>query len=146
MAASCDWCLEARRNGSSGRCQFATPAPCETLGRSYDWEAEGSGMAWLLLIVAGMLETGWAVALKTSDGLSKLVPSVVFLVLGIASVLLLAVALRSLPVGTAYAVWTGIGAAGTAIVGLGEPAQTVRLLSIGLIVAGVVGLNLAGSH
>ncbi len=106
-------------------------------------------MAWLLLIVAGMLETGWAVALKTSDGLSKLVPSVVFLVLGIASVLLLAVALRSLPVGTAYAVWTGIGAAGTAVVGivvLGEPAQTVRLLSIGLIVAGVVGLNLAGSH
>jgi quaternary ammonium compound-resistance protein SugE len=106
-------------------------------------------MAWLLLVVAGLLETAWAIALKQSAGLSKLVPSVLFVVLGIASLALLAVALRSLPVGTAYAVWTGIGAAGTAILGivlLGEPAQALRLASIGLIVAGVIGLNLSGSH
>lgn len=106
-------------------------------------------MAWVLLLVAGLLETGWAIALKASDGLSKLLPSALFLVLTAASLVLLAIALRSLPVGTAYAVWTGIGAAGTAIGGivvLGEPAQAVRLVSIGLIVAGVIGLNLAGSH
>lgn len=106
-------------------------------------------MAWLLLVVAGLLESGWAIALKQSAGFSRLLPSVVFVVLGGASLLLLALALRSLPVGTAYAVWTGIGAAGTAVLGivlLGEPAQALRLASIGLIVAGVVGLNLAGSH
>jgi quaternary ammonium compound-resistance protein SugE len=106
-------------------------------------------MAWVLLLIAGLLETGWAIALKASDGLSKPLPSAVFLVLTAASLVLLAVALRSLPVGTAYAVWTGIGAAGTAILGivvLGEPAQAVRLASIGLIVPGVIGLNLAGSH
>jgi quaternary ammonium compound-resistance protein SugE len=80
---------------------------------------------------------------------TKLIPSVLFVVLGVASLLLLSLALRSLPVGTAYAVWTGIGAIGTAILGivlLGEPAQAIRLASIGLIVAGVIGLNLAGSH
>jgi quaternary ammonium compound-resistance protein SugE len=106
-------------------------------------------MAWVLLLIAGLLETGWAIALKASDGLSKPLPSAVFLVLTAASLVLLAVALRSLPVGTAYAVWTGIGAAGTAILGivvLGEPAPAVRLASIGLIVPGVIGLNLAGSH
>jgi quaternary ammonium compound-resistance protein SugE len=106
-------------------------------------------MAWLLLVVAGLLETAWAIALKESAGFSKLVPSVLFVVLGIASLALLAVALRSLPVGTAYADWTGIGAAGTAILGivlLGESAQALRLASIGLIVAGVIGLNLSGSH
>jgi quaternary ammonium compound-resistance protein SugE len=106
-------------------------------------------MAWLLLVVAGLLETAWAIALKQSAGFSKLLPSVLFVVLGVASLVLLALALRSLPVGTAYAVWTGIGAAGTAILGivlLGEPAQALRLASIALIVAGVVGLNLAGGH
>jgi quaternary ammonium compound-resistance protein SugE len=106
-------------------------------------------MAWLLLVVAGLLETAWAIALKQSAGFSKLLPSVLFVVLGVASLALLALALRSLPVGTAYAVWTGIGAAGTAILGivlLGEPAQALRLASIALIVAGVVGLNLAGGH
>ena len=106
-------------------------------------------MVWLLLVIAGLLETAWAIALKESAGFSKLLPSVLFVVLGIASLALLAVALRSLPVGTAYAVWTGIGAAGTAILGivlLGESAQALRLASIGLIVAGVIGLNLSGSH
>lgn len=106
-------------------------------------------MAWLLLVGAGLLETAWAIALKQSAGFSKLLPSVLFVVLGVASLALLALALRSLPVGTAYAVWTGIGAAGTAILGivlLGEPAQALRLASIALIVAGVVGLNLAGGR
>ena len=106
-------------------------------------------MAWVMLILAGLLETGFAIALKFSDGFSRLVPSLLFLVFGAASLGLLSLALRTLPVGTAYAVWTGIGAAGTALLGmlfLGEPVHATRVLSIGLIVAGVVGLQLAGGH
>jgi quaternary ammonium compound-resistance protein SugE len=106
-------------------------------------------MVWLLLIAAGVLETGMAVALKASAGFSRLVPSIVFLVFGGASFGLLSLALRSLPVGTAYAVWTGIGAAGTALVGilfLGEPATALRIGCIALIVLGVVGLRVAAGH
>jgi quaternary ammonium compound-resistance protein SugE len=106
-------------------------------------------MVWLLLIAAGVLETGMAVALKASAGFSRLVPSIVFLVFGSASFGLLSLALRSLPVGTAYAVWTGIGAAGTALVGilfLGEPATALRIGCIALIVLGVVGLRVAAGH
>ena len=106
-------------------------------------------MAWVMLIVAGLFETGFAVALKFSDGFSRLIPSVLFVVFAIVSFTLLNLALRTLPVGTAYAVWTGIGAAGTALLGilfLGEPANVARIASIGLIVAGVVGLQLAGGH
>ena len=107
--------------------------------------------AWLLVVVAGLLETGFAVSLKLSEGFSKLVPSVAFAVCAIGSFTLLSTALRDLPVGPAYAVWTGIGAAGTALVGivvLGESAATLKLLSIVLIVAGVVGLQLTseGAH
>lgn len=101
--------------------------------------------AWLLVIVAGLLETGFAIALKLSDGFSKWVPTVAFAVCAVGSFSLLSTALRDLPVGPAYAVWTGIGAAGTAVVGivvLGESAATLKLLSIVLIVAGVVGLQL----
>ena len=104
-------------------------------------------MAWLVLLLSGVLEAVWAVALKLSDGVSRLVPSLVFLVAGGASLAGLAWALKSLPAGTAYAVWTGIGAALTAVVGmvwLGEDATTLRLVSLVLIIAGVVGLNLAG--
>lgn len=103
-------------------------------------------MAWVLLGVAGVLEVVWAIALKQSDGFSNLVATAVFAVAGVASLALLALALRSLPVGTAYAVWTGIGAVGAALVGiawLGEPATAARLLAIGLIVAGIAGLKLA---
>ncbi len=103
-------------------------------------------MAWILIVIAGLFETGFAVALKESDGFSKLVPTVLFVVFASASFLLLTLALRDLPVGTAYAVWTGIGAAGTAIVGivvLGEPAAALRLVCIALIAAGAVGLQFA---
>lgn len=105
-------------------------------------------MAWLLVIVAGLFETVFAVSLKLSDGFTRLWWSLAFVVAAVTSFLLLSHGLRSLPVGSAYAVWTGIGAAGTAIVGmvfLRDPVSTLRLLSILLIVAGVVGLNLSSS-
>ena len=104
-------------------------------------------MPWLLLVIAGMFETAFAVSLKLSEGFTRPLPTVAFVVCSLASFALLSVAVRELPVGVAYAVWTGIGAAGTATVGmvfLGDAATVARLVSIGLIVAGVVGLNLAG--
>jgi quaternary ammonium compound-resistance protein SugE len=103
-------------------------------------------VAWVYVVVAGLLEIVFAVMLKESRGFTRLWPSVAFAVAGAASFFLLSLALRTLPVGTAYAVWTGIGAAGTAVVGialLGEPRDAGRLVSISLIVAGVVGLRLA---
>ena len=103
-------------------------------------------MAWLVLVVAGLLETVWALALKESDGFSKLGPSLVFAVACVASMVLLAFALRSLPVGTGYAVWTGIGAVGAAIAGmvfLGDAAVLSRVLPIALIAVGIVWLALS---
>ena len=105
-------------------------------------------MAWVLVIVAGLFETAFAVSLKLSDGFSRIGWSIAFIVSAIISFSLLSQGLKSLPVGSAYAVWTGIGAAGTAIVGmvfLRDPVTTLRLLSILLIIAGVVGLNLSPS-
>ena len=105
-------------------------------------------MAWTLVIVAGLFETAFAVSLKLSEGFSRLWWTLAFLVCAGISFTLLSIGLRTLPVGSAYAVWTGIGAAGTAIVGmvlLRDPVTTVRLVSILLIVAGVVGLNLSPS-
>ena len=105
-------------------------------------------MAWALVIVAGLFETAFAVSLKLSDGFSRLGWTLAFLAFSGISFTLLSIGLRTLPVGSAYAVWTGIGAAGTAIVGmvfLRDPVTTLRLLSILLIVAGVVGLNLSSS-
>jgi quaternary ammonium compound-resistance protein SugE len=102
-------------------------------------------MAWLLLIVAGVFEVAWAIGLKYTEGFSRFVPSVATLVAMVASVVLLAIAMRTLPVGTAYAVWTGIGAVGTVILGIvlfDEPATVARLACIGLIVAGIAGLKL----
>jgi quaternary ammonium compound-resistance protein SugE len=102
-------------------------------------------MAWTMLFVAGLLEIGWAIGLKYTDGFTRLTPSVLTIVSMIASVALLGLALKTLPVGTAYAVWTGIGTVGTALLGialLGEPATVLRLICIGLIVAGIVGLKL----
>lgn len=102
-------------------------------------------MPWLILLVAGLLEVVWAVGLKYTEGFTKLVPSAITLVAMAASVLLLGLAMRHLPLGTAYAVWTGIGTVGTAIAGmllLGEPAGALRLGCIGLIVLGIVGLKL----
>ena len=106
-------------------------------------------MAWILLISAGLLETGFAVSLDQSDGFTRPVPTVLFAVCAIASFALLNLALRDLPVGTAYAVWTGIGAAGTAIVGmlaLDEPASATRIVAIGLIVVGAVSLQAVESR
>ena len=103
-------------------------------------------MAWIVLVVAGLLETVWALALKESDGFSKLGPSVVFVIAMLASMALLAYALRELPVGTGYAVWTGIGAVGAALAGmvlLGEAAVLGRILPIGLIATGIVWLALS---
>jgi quaternary ammonium compound-resistance protein SugE len=102
-------------------------------------------MAWGILVVAGLLEVGWAVGLKLSGGLTRPWPAVATIVAMIASMWLLAVAVRTLPIGTAYAVWTGIGTVGTALVGLavlGEPATLARLACIGLIIAGIIGLKL----
>jgi quaternary ammonium compound-resistance protein SugE len=102
-------------------------------------------VAWLLLVLAGLLEVVWAVALKRSDGLSRPVPTLVFAVAAVGSMVLLARALKTLPVGTGYAVWTGIGAVGAALVGiafLGESAGALRLLAIGLIALGIVLLAL----
>jgi quaternary ammonium compound-resistance protein SugE len=101
-------------------------------------------MAWITLVVSGVLETVWAAALSQSRGFSRLVPSVVFVVALVLSMLGLAYALRTIPVGTGYAVWVGIGAVGTAVYGmaaLGEPATAARLLCLTAIVAGVVGLK-----
>ncbi|MBC7374465.1 MAG: QacE family quaternary ammonium compound efflux SMR transporter [Frankiales bacterium] len=103
-------------------------------------------MAWILVIVAGLFEIGMAVFLKQSEGFSRLSASLAFAGCSVLSFGLLAAALRDLPVGTAYAVWTGIGAAGTAILGmavLGESAGFLRVASIALIVAGVIGLKVA---
>ena len=103
-------------------------------------------MAWTYLFVAGLLEIGWAIGLKYTEGFTRLVPTVLTVASMTASVALLGLALRELPVGTGYAVWTGIGAVGTAILGIalfGEAATVARLASIGLILAGIAGLKLA---
>jgi quaternary ammonium compound-resistance protein SugE len=102
-------------------------------------------MTWLMLLVAGLFEVAWAIGLKYTHGFTRLVPSAATLAAMTASVVLLALAMRTLPVGTAYAVWTGIGALGTVILGIAlfdEPATVARLACIALIVIGIVGLKL----
>jgi len=103
-------------------------------------------VAWTLLVIAGLLEVVWAIGLKYTEGFTRLWPSVITLLAMIASVGLLGLAMRSLPIGTAYAVWTGIGAVGTVILGIvlfHEPATLARIGCAGLIIAGIVGLKLA---
>ena len=102
-------------------------------------------MAWIYLVIAGLLEVGWAYGMKLSAGFTQVGASVVTIITMLMSFGLLAVAMKSLPLGTAYTVWTGIGAVGTAILGIflfGESRETLRFVSIGLIVAGIVGLKL----
>lgn len=106
-------------------------------------------MAWVYLFFAGLFEIGWAIGLKYTEGFTRIGPSVATIAAMIVSFVLLGVALRSLPLGTAYAVWTGIGTAGTVILGIalfGEPAEPLRLGCIALIVAGVVGLRVVAPH
>lgn len=106
-------------------------------------------MAWVILFVAGLLETVWAVTLKQSEGFTKPVPTVIFFISLVLSMVLLSQALKSLPVGTAYAIWTGIGAAGTAVLGMlffGEPREVLKLLSLLMLVGGIVGLRLTSTQ
>lgn len=104
-------------------------------------------MTWFILFVAGLFEIGWAIGLKYTEGFTRPVPTILTLVSMVASVLLLGVALKTLPVGTGYAVWTGIGTVGTAILGIvlfGDPATVLRIACIGLILAGIIGLKIVG--
>ncbi len=103
-------------------------------------------MSWFILLVAGLLEIVWAVGLKYTEGFTRLWPSLVTALAMLASLGLLGVAMKTLPIGTAYAVWVGVGAVGTVILGivlLGEPANPARLVSVAFIIAGIVGLKLA---
>lgn len=102
-------------------------------------------MAWIILLLAGLLEIGWAIGLKYTDGFTKLMPTVLTATSMVASVVLLGIAVRTLPLGTAYAVWTGVGTVGTVILGIvlfAEPATVIRLGCISLIIAGIAGLKL----
>jgi quaternary ammonium compound-resistance protein SugE len=123
-------------------------------GRPADASLTGDGpiislepdMSWIVLLVAGLLEVVWAIGLKYTHGFTRLTPSIITIAAMIVSIAMLSWAMRTLPVGTAYAVWTGIGAVGAAITGillLGESANPARLLSLGLIVAGIIGLKLS---
>lgn len=102
-------------------------------------------MSWIILVIAGLFEIGWAIGLKYTEGFTRLWPSVGTVASMLISVGLLGLAMRDLPVGTAYAVWTGIGAVGTVILGIvlmGDPANAPRLVCVGLILAGIIGLKL----
>ncbi len=108
-----------------------------------------SVMAWLVLFLAGLLEVGWAVGLKYTEGFTRPLPTLLTVASMAASLFLLGISLKSLPLGTAYAIWTGIGTLGTAALGialLGEPMSFPRLACIALIVMGIVGLKLASPH
>jgi quaternary ammonium compound-resistance protein SugE len=107
---------------------------------------KGKNMAWLILVLAGLFEVAWAIGLKYTEGFSRLWPSVWTVLAMIVSLTLLGIAMKSLPLGTAYSVWVGVGAVGTVILGIvlfGEPANWGRLISIALILAGIIGLKLS---
>lgn len=102
-------------------------------------------MSWIILIIAGLFEIGWAVSMKYSEGFTKLTPSILMILSMAVSIYLLSVALKTIPLGTGYAVWTGIGAAGTAILGIflfKEPVNTARVICILMIICGIVGLKI----
>lgn len=101
-------------------------------------------MAWIILVIAGLFEVGWAIGLKYTDGFTRLWPTIWTAMAMLISLWLLGIAMKSLPVGTAYSVWVGVGAVGTVILGiflLGEPVSVARLVSIALIIAGIIGLK-----
>lgn len=104
-------------------------------------------MSWVILVLAGLFEIGWAIGLKYTAGFTRLWPTIWTVLAMVISLGLLGIAMKSLPVGTAYSIWVGVGAVGTVVLGialLGEPANAARLISVALIVAGVIGLKLAG--
>ncbi|HCF48874.1 MAG TPA: quaternary ammonium compound-resistance protein SugE [Syntrophomonas sp.] len=106
-------------------------------------------MKWVFLVIAGLLEVAWAIGLKYTHGFTKLGPSILTVMGMIASFYFLSLALRSLPLGTAYAIWTGIGAVGTVILGIvlfREPADLIRLICIGFILIGIIGLKISSAH
>lgn len=106
-------------------------------------------MAWVLLVIAGLLEVAWASVMPTTNGLTRFVPTVVFVVLLVASMVMLSVATRTIPLGTAYAVWVGIGAVGAALVGMvvhGDPATPARVVFLSLLVLSIVGLKATAAH
>ena len=103
-------------------------------------------MPWIILVLAGLFEVGWAIGLKYTDGFTKLWPTLGTVAAMVVSLGLLGIAMKSLPVGTAYAIWVGVGAVGTVILGIvlfQEPMNALRMVSVGLIVAGLIGLKLA---
>jgi quaternary ammonium compound-resistance protein SugE len=103
-------------------------------------------MAWVILVIAGLFEVGWAIGLKYTEGFTRLWPTVGTVLAMMISLWLLGIAMKSLPVGTAYSIWVGVGAVGTVALGivlLGEPANAARLISVALIIAGIVGLKFA---
>ena len=103
-------------------------------------------MAWILLVIAGLFEIGWAIGLKYTDGFTRPLPTILTALAMVISVVLLGLAIRSLPVGTAYAIWTGIGTVGTVILGIvlfAEPATALRIGCIAMIIAGIIGLKIA---
>jgi len=105
-------------------------------------------MPWIILVLAGLFEVGWAIGLKYTDGFTRLLPTLATAVSMVISLVLLGIALRTIPLGTGYAVWTGIGTVGTVIFGilfLSEPATAIRLACVGLILAGIVGLKLVST-
>jgi quaternary ammonium compound-resistance protein SugE len=116
-----------------------------------DWDGGkrhelGGKMAWTILVIAGLFEVGWAIGLKFTEGFSRLWPTVWTVLSMIISLWLLGIAMKSLPVGTAYSIWVGVGAVGTVVLGivlLGEPVNVARIVSVALIVGGIVGLKLA---
>ena len=104
-------------------------------------------MAWIILVVAGLFEVGWAIGLKYTEGFTRLWPTIWTALAIVASLWLLGIAMKSLPVSTAYSVWVGVGAVGTAVLGivlLGEPANPARLISVALIIVGIISLNATG--
>lgn len=105
-------------------------------------------MAWVILVLAGLFETGWAIGLKFTEGFTRLWPTIWTILAMIVSLWLLGIAIKSLPVGAAYSIWVGVGAVGTVILGivlLGEPANAGRLISIAFIIAGIIGLKLSSA-
>jgi quaternary ammonium compound-resistance protein SugE len=123
------------------------PASVKSLGTAPFFK--GVSMSWFLLFIAGLLEVAWAAGLKTSEGFTRLWPSVFTIVTSTGSFVLLAFAMKELPLGTAYAVWTGIGAVGAFIFGIvmmGEAVTVARIASVSLIVIGMVGLKLSSGH